>query len=92
MVGDLLFVVFTERGENIRLISARLATERGGYIMTRTFTIKDGQMPTKEQLDEVKAAAKREIRFDEDSPELSPAMFKAFKCSVTQRNRRKKNA
>ena len=27
MVGDLLFVVFTERGENIRLISARLATE-----------------------------------------------------------------
>lgn len=27
MVGDLLFVVFTERKENIRLISARLATE-----------------------------------------------------------------
>ncbi len=60
--------------------------------MTKTFTIKDGQMPKKEQLDEVKAAAKREIQFDEDSPELSSAMFKAFKCSVTQRNRRKKNA
>lgn len=28
MVGDLLFVVFTERGESIRLISARLATEK----------------------------------------------------------------
>ena len=28
MVGDLLFVVFTERGEAIRLISARIATER----------------------------------------------------------------
>ena len=28
MVGDLLFVVFTELGENIRLISARLATEK----------------------------------------------------------------
>jgi uncharacterized DUF497 family protein len=26
-VGDILFVVFTERGENIRIISARLATE-----------------------------------------------------------------
>lgn len=26
-VGDLLFVVFTERSKNIRLISARLATE-----------------------------------------------------------------
>ena len=60
--------------------------------MTRTFTIKDGQTPTKEQLEEVKAAAKREIQFDEDSPELSPAMFKAFKCSVEQRNRRRKNA
>ena len=60
--------------------------------MTRTFTIKDGQTPTKEQLEEVKAAAKREVQFDEDSPELSPAMFKAFQCSVAQRNRRKKNA
>jgi len=44
------------------------------------------------QLEEVKAAAKREIQFDEDAPELSPAMVKAFRCSVTQRNRRKKNA
>ena len=26
-VGEVLFVVFTERKENIRLISARLATE-----------------------------------------------------------------
>lgn len=60
--------------------------------MTRTFTIKDGQTPTKEQLEEVKAAAKREVQFDEDAPELSPAMFKAFQCSAVQRNRRKKNA
>lgn len=60
--------------------------------MTRTFTIKDGQLPTKEQLEEVKAAAKREVQFDEDAPELSPAMLKAFRCSVAQRNRRKKNA
>ena len=58
--------------------------------MTRTFTIKDGQTPTKEQLEEVKAAAKREIQFDEDAPELSPALMKAFQCSVTQRNRREK--
>ena len=27
IVGDVLFVVFTERKENIRLISARLATD-----------------------------------------------------------------
>lgn len=60
--------------------------------MTRTFTIKEGQTPTQEQLEEVRAAAKREIQFDEDSPELSPAMFKALKCSAVQRNRRKKDA
>ena len=60
--------------------------------MTRTFTIKDGQAPTQEQLDEVKAAAKRELQFDEDSPELSPAMCKAFRCSIAQRNRKKKKA
>ena len=60
--------------------------------MTKTFTIKEGQTPTQEQLEEVKAAAKREIQFDEDSPELSSAMFKAFQCSVAQRNRRRKNA
>ena len=60
--------------------------------MTRAFTIKDGQTPTQEQLDEVKAAAKREIQFDEDSPELSPAMYKAFGCSIAQRNRKKKKA
>lgn len=60
--------------------------------MTRTFTIKKGQTPTKEQLEEVKAAAKREVQFDEDAPELSPAMYKAFRCSVAQRNRRKKDA
>lgn len=59
--------------------------------MIRTFTIKEGQKPTQEQLEEVEAAAKREIQFDEDAPELSPAMIKAFRCSVTQRNRRKRD-
>jgi len=32
MVGELLFVVFTERRENIRLISARLATEKERWL------------------------------------------------------------
>jgi hypothetical protein len=60
--------------------------------MLKTFTIKEGQKPTEEQLEEVRMASEREIQFDEDSPELSPAMYKAFQCSVRQRNRRKKNA
>ena len=59
--------------------------------MTRTFIIDEGQYPTDEQLQEVMEAKKRPIVFDEDSPELSPAMYKAFQSSVIQRNR-KKNA
>lgn len=57
--------------------------------MTKTFTIKEGQKPTQEQLAEVAEASKKPVVFDEDSPELSPAMYKAMKCAVVQRNRRK---
>lgn len=58
--------------------------------MTRIFIIENGQKPTPEQLQEVIEAKKQPITFDEDSPELSPAMYKAFKSSVIQRNRQKK--
>ena len=57
--------------------------------MTKTFTIKAGQRPTNEQLREVEDAKQRPIVFDEDSPELSPAMVKVFKSAIIQRNRRK---
>ena len=57
--------------------------------MTKTFTISKGQRPTNEQLQEVMEAKKQPIVFDEDSPELSPAMYKAFQSSVIQRNRNK---
>lgn len=59
--------------------------------MIRIFTLDKGQKPTAEQLQEVLEAKKRPIIFDEDSPEMSPAMYKAFKSAVVQRNR-KKNA
>ena len=59
--------------------------------MTKTFTINKGQKPTEEQLQEVMEAKKYPIEFDEDCTELSPAMYKAFKSAVVQRNR-KKNA
>ena len=57
--------------------------------MTKTFTIKEGQQPTEQQLEEIEEAKKHPVTFDEDSPELSPAMYKAFQSSVIQRNRRK---
>lgn len=56
--------------------------------MTKTYIINKGQKPTEEQLQEVLDAKEKPIVFDEDSPELSPAMYKAFKSSVIQRNRR----
>lgn len=59
--------------------------------MTKTFIIDKGQKPTEKQLQEVEEAKKHPIVFDEDCPELSPAMYKAFRSSVIQRNR-KKNA
>ena len=57
--------------------------------MLKTIVIENGQKPTPEQLKEVEEAKKYPIEFDEDCEELSPAMMKAFKCVVVQRNRRK---
>ncbi len=58
--------------------------------MTRTLIIESGQKPTEEQLKEVEEAKRSPINFDKDCEELSPAMMKAFKSAVVQRNRRKK--
>ena len=60
--------------------------------MITTVTIKPGQQPTEEQLKEVEEAKKHPIVVDEDCPELSPELVKAFKCAAIQRNRRKKRA
>ena len=65
--------------------------QKGDFILTKIFTIDKGQKPTEKQMQEVLEAKKRPIVFDEDSPEMSPAMYKAFKSAVVQRNR-KKNA
>ena len=56
--------------------------------MTKTFIINKGQKPTNEQLQEVIKAKKQPIVFDEDSSELSPSMYKAFKSLLKQRNRK----
>lgn len=57
--------------------------------MTKTFTIEKGQKPTEEMIKEVEEAKKHPIIFDEDCPELSPAMIKAFRSAIVQRNRNK---
>lgn len=57
--------------------------------MIKTLVIENGQKPTEEQLREVEEAKEHPITFDEDCGELSPAMRKAFKSAVIQRNRKK---
>ncbi|MCD7784628.1 MAG: hypothetical protein LUH18_03470 [Oscillospiraceae bacterium] len=56
--------------------------------MIKTVTLEELTPLTDEQRQEIRAAAEKPIVFDEDCPELSPAMVKAFQCSVAQRNRR----
>ena len=54
--------------------------------MIRTVTLDRNQKPTKEQIRQIEEAAKREIVFDDDSPELTPAMEKAFRLAAKNRN------
>ncbi len=61
---------------------------KGAFIMTKTYIIESGQKPTEEQLKEIEEAQNSPIVFDEDCEELSPAMMKAFKSAVVQRNRK----
>ena len=55
--------------------------------MIVTSVIENGHGLTEEQLREIEEAKKHPITFDEECPELSPAMMKAFRSAVVQRNR-----
>ena len=56
----------------------------------RKVTLDRNQKPTKEQIKQIEEAAKKKIVFDEDSPELTPAMEKAFRLAAKNRNTQKK--
>ncbi len=58
--------------------------------MIRTVTLDRNQKPTKEQIRQIEEAAKREIVFDDDSPELTPAMEKSFRLAAKNRNTQRK--
>ncbi|MGN1165955.1 MAG: hypothetical protein ACI4S2_06000 [Lachnospiraceae bacterium] len=59
--------------------------------MIKTLTINKGEKLSKEQLQEVEAALKMPIIFDEDCPELSPDMEKAFRSAIKYRNRNRED-
>jgi len=54
--------------------------------MIKTVTLDRNQKPTEEMIHEIQEAAKREIVFDDDSPEMTPAMEKAFRLAAKNRN------
>lgn len=58
--------------------------------MIRTVILDRNQKPTEEQIRQIEDAKKREIVFDEDSPELTPAMEKAFRLAAKNRNTQRK--
>ena len=58
--------------------------------MIKTVTLDRDQRPTEEMIREIREAAKREIVFDEDSPEMTPAMEKAVRLAAKNRNTQRK--
>lgn len=56
--------------------------------MVKIYITEPNQNLTEEQHKEIEEAKKNPIVFDEDCPELSPTMIKAFRCAVIQRNRK----
>ena len=58
--------------------------------MIRTVILDRNQKPTKVQIRQIEEATKREIVFDDDSPQLTPAMEKAFRLAAKNRNTQRK--
>lgn len=58
--------------------------------MITTVEYVKGQKLTKEQIMEIEEVKKKPIVYDEDSPELTPAMEKAFALAAKSRNRYKR--
>lgn len=50
----------------------------------RTTNMNHGDQPTKEQLKEIEAAAKRPVKFSEDAPELTEKELSEFRQANTE--------
>ena len=57
-----------------------------------TITVKAGQKPTKEQIKEIKAAAKAPIKYTLDSPKSTPAALAEFAAMARELRKKKKIA
>lgn len=59
-------------------------------IIMVTFTIKSNQKPSEETLKRMLELRDEDIIYDDDCPEMTTKMQKAFECAVAQRNRFRK--
>jgi hypothetical protein len=93
MVNKVLFVVYTDRGEKTRIISARTASkaEKRSYHGHDNGNRK-GQRPTKEQIKEIRAAAKAPIVYTADCPESTPEALAEFAAKARELRQRRKAA
>lgn len=76
-VQGVLFVVYTMRSENARIISARMATgvsitENKNIVRT---VIAPGQQPTEAQIREIERASAMPVTPDEDAPEMTKEQY-----------------
>ena len=55
-----------------------------------TFTINPGQKLSAESIKKLNEFRDEDIVYDDDCPEMTPKMRKAFECAVAQRDRIKK--
>ena len=55
--------------------------------MIKQYKLKKGQELSPAQLKEIEEVKNRPIVFDEDCPELSPAMMKQFQCMKKKRKK-----
>lgn len=87
MVEDILFVVYTERKDTFDFCKAGWQQKRKGVYIMITATLSKDERLTDEDRKMLEEARKHPITFDEDSPELTPEMEKAFRLAARTRNR-----
>lgn len=79
-ISIIVTVVYTERQDVIRIISARAASKKKRrHIMLVRKEIDITQNPTKEQIEMLQNAASAPIKYDEDCPALSDEELQDFK-------------
>jgi uncharacterized DUF497 family protein/uncharacterized protein (DUF4415 family) len=83
-VDKVLFVVYTERGDQRDPQTKR---KKGVIMGMTTITVRDGQKPTKEQIQEIRAAVKKPLIYTDDCPESTATALAEFAVKARELRR-----